>query len=227
MNSYQQYPNSNIIHDHAKLLSMSLEDVKKLYANWLEIRTINDEIYKANNKECSAAYEEIIKLFKFYRIEYHTKNGNIAAWFENNIYSKLRQHFKVTTFSKPSFPAVSGENDLVKAYTKLKAEADQQSANQEKSNKLLRKSIEYAIKQSINVDGLSDKELINLVNEHASENWMHENYPEDTEIGFSYAICECETGFIGQRRCSCGNRRISAYPEGNILDGFYLEIEPC
>jgi hypothetical protein len=113
----------------------------------------------------------------------------------------------------------------VKVYTKIKTEADQKSANQEKSNKLLRKSIEYAIKQSINVDGLSDKELINLVNEHASENWMHENYPEGTEIGFSYGICGCETGFIGQRRCSCDNRRILAYPEGNILDGFYLEVE--
>lgn len=222
MNNYKQYPTSYVIRDPTKLLSMSLEEVNELYETWLQIQTINDEIYKANSKECSAIYDEITKLFNRCGIEYHTKNGNIAAWFENNIYAKLRNHFKVI---KPSFPEASGERDLVKVYTKIKTEADQKSANQEKSNKLLRKSIEYAIKQSINVDGLSDKELINLVNEHASENWMQENYPEGTEIGFSYGICECETGFIGQRRCSCDNRRILAYPEGNILDGFYLEVE--
>ena len=226
MNNYQHYPNSNIIHDHAKLLSMSLDEVKELYDKWLEIRAINEQVYKANEKECSIAYQEITDIFKRCGIPYHTKNGNIAAWFENNVYSKMRLHFKSTYHSKPSFPRLDGDADLVKIYTKLKQEAERKFIIEEKSNRLLCKSIEYAINRAINIDDLTDSEIINYVKNEAGQQWMQQNYPNNTQVEISYAICECKTYFIGERRCSCGNRRISAYTEGNILDGFYLEVEP-
>ena len=226
MNNYQQYSNSNVIRDHAKLLSMSLDEVKELYDKWLEIRAANEEIYRANSQACSAAYGEITHIFDLYGIDYTTKKGDIAVWFEKNIYTKLRLHFKSTYHSKPSFPQLNGDADLVKIYTKLKQEAERKSIIEEKSNRLLRKSIEYAINHAINIDDLTDSEIINYIKNEAGQQWMQQNYPNNTQVEISYAICGCETYFIGERRCSCGNRRISAYPEGNILDGFYLEVEP-
>ena len=58
-----------------------------------------------------------------------------------------------------------------------------------------------------------------------AEQWMAENYPNGTEIGIDDNICECESYTIGEQRCECGNRRISAYPEKSG-DSFYLMVEP-
>ena len=38
--------------------------------------------------------------------------------------------------------------------------------------------------------------------------WLKANMGED--VGVDDNICECETWTVGERRCSCGNRRIHA-----------------
>jgi hypothetical protein len=58
----------------------------------------------------------------------------------------------------------------------------------------------------------------------AAEAWMEKNYPAGTECALDNNICECESYTIGEKRCSCGNRRISAFAE-YFGDGFYLTLE--
>lgn len=47
------------------------------------------------------------------------------------------------------------------------------------------------------------------------QTWIDTNYPKGEEIEIDDNLCECALWTVGERRCSCGNRRI------------YLETDTC
>lgn len=66
--------------------------------------------------------------------------------------------------------------------------------------------------------------LVSDVDEHKEQAWREANYPDGTEM--SHKCCDtCSIWTIGERRCSCGNRRMSLCVE-KMQDGeFYAYAE--
>lgn len=99
-----------------------------------------------------------------------------------------------------------------------------------KANHIRVASLEYVTRHNIvpaeELTQLSDESIITLAREHAARSWMQEHYPSGAHVDMDDNICECASYVIGDRRCDCGNRRISAYAEGDLVSGFYLALEP-
>lgn len=56
--------------------------------------------------------------------------------------------------------------------------------------------------------------------------WLQANYKDGDVIEIDDHYCDyCEEYHIGDNRCSCGNRRISAWVE-EYNGGFYIITEP-
>lgn len=72
----------------------------------------------------------------------------------------------------------------------------------------------------LGVFNLDKKKMINAVEEIKLAEWVAENYPDGKEVDHS-CCSECSTWFVGERRCSCGNRRMYLQVEGNAIDGYY------
>ena len=57
-------------------------------------------------------------------------------------------------------------------------------------------------------------------NDIARDKWVEENYPDGEEVPFDQCNF-CDSWIVGERRCSCGNRRVYLEIEGNAIDGFF------
>lgn len=74
----------------------------------------------------------------------------------------------------------------------------------------------------VNVEDFNSKaDFIKRIESIARMKFIDENYSDGTEIDIG--CCDnCDSWTVGERRCSCGNRRVDLTVEGNILDGFYV-----
>lgn len=86
------------------------------------------------------------------------------------------------------------------------------------NNLLLRKAIEIAINRGMDYSNIDDKELIKKITDIEIE--KHTKLQDGNTITFKQCD-ECDEWTVGERRCSCGNRRVYLGVEGNIVDGFY------
>lgn len=87
--------------------------------------------------------------------------------------------------------------------------------------------LKYAIENGIqvSVEQASDPQVfMRTVDEIASEKWFEETYPKGSEVSIS-CCPECSTHIVGENRCLCGNVRVSIYPNGSVLTGFYIVDE--
>ena len=101
---------------------------------------------------------------------------------------------------------------------------EQKKENEKKANEYYRKAIQYALENNLNIEDLDQRQTIRCINEHAGQKWMDETYPPGTEVDIS-CCSECSSYTMGNHRCDCGNSRISAYPEGDFINGFWLHTE--
>ena len=63
--------------------------------------------------------------------------------------------------------------------------------------------------------------------EKLKEDWLIKNYQDGESIEIDDNYCDCGLWYFGEGRCSCGNRRISYWVEGereNQSD-FYLMVD--
>ena len=168
---------------------------------------------------------------------FHEKKG-YQTWFKNNVVDVISKKYP---YYSPCIPSAhtsekivdgirlynnQSPTNIVELYDKITNQYKQGKATVNKNNKLLIKSIEYANEHNIEIDDLPTDYIIKRVEEYAKEKWLNENVPNGTEIYLKHACSECSTYIMGERRCSCGNRRISIVVEGNILEGFYYYPEP-
>jgi hypothetical protein len=103
-------------------------------------------------------------------------------------------------------------------------EAEERKKKQEDENlRKLAKAVDWAEKN--NIEYSTNDEFFDLIDNQAREKWIEENYPDGTELDIE-CCHECSSWTVGEHRCSCGNRRMELYVEGNFFDGFTAYPDP-
>ena len=71
----------------------------------------------------------------------------------------------------------------------------------------------------------STSDFLSAISGAAKTRWVESNYPTGTAMDFDG--CEyCSEWAVGERRCSCGNRRVSLCVDGDPVIGFHAYPEP-
>jgi hypothetical protein len=124
-------------------------------------------------------------------------------------------------YEQAKFQIASFKERLEKWHKDHLSEIQKTYQEKQKNDVYIRKvalSLEIAKKHNLTYKDNDD--LINQAEEIYREKWCNENYPDGTHIDQS--CCEnCSSWKIGERRCSCGNRRMYLDIQGNMIDGYY------
>ena len=242
--AYKTFPKRELISDWAKLLKMSREEVCTLYDEWKLIDQENKEASKKSYEEKSNKIEEITKFLvskginpNKYKGILSRKNG-YQAWYQKNVVEVISNKYPYYSSGIPTAHSTSKEvngveifcnqspTTIVELYDKIIWQYNSKIKEKNKSNKLLIKSIEYATLHIIDIEDLNTEQIIYRVSEYAKEEYLKESLPDGTDIYLKHGCDECSSYIMGERRCSCGNRRISIIVEGDIIDGFDYYPEP-
>jgi hypothetical protein len=246
MSTYKPFPQANLIRDWDQLLKLSREDVEKLFEEWKVIEKENKEISSRLFEEKNNKITEIVNYLKSVGIDvykYKTKGffkekSGFQSWFQKNIadeiYKKYPYYHNSIPYAHMGEKEVNGvklynnqsPTTIVELYDKISWQYKSKIREVSKADKLLIKSIEYAAKHNIDIEDLPPKEIIKYIDEVAKDNYLKEELPDGTEVYLKHACDECSTYIMGERRCSCGNRRISITVEGDLIEGFYYYPEP-
>lgn len=244
MTAYKKYPNTDVIKNWEKLLSMSLEEVEALEKEWEVIEEENQQIGKDNLAERTKRIDEMVKVMLKQNIEVRkfkrnfTPNGYVP-WFKKNIVDVIEANYPANSTSFPSVhmdkQVVHGielsnnqsPTGIVECYKRLSHRFEAEKRQADKKNKLLVESIKYATEHQIDIEGLSTQEIVQKVDEEAKDAYLEKELPNGTKIDLTHECDECETYIMGEYRCDCGNCRISITVEGDILEGFYYYTERC
>jgi ribosomal protein L21 len=238
---YKSFPQANLIREWDKLLKLSKDEVVALYEQWKEIHKENEEKYRKLNAEKFEKIHEVSDFLKSKGIDvykyktrsiFKEKNG-YQAWFSKNIVDVISRKYPYYHNSIPTAHMTNVEVDgvnlynnssptnLVELYDRITWQYNSKIKEVKKVDKLLVKSIEYATKYNIDIDDLQHKDIIDIVSEHAKEEYLKENVPTGSEVYLKHECYECSTYMMGEHRCSCGNRRIYVTVEGDLIEGFY------
>lgn len=246
MEQYKKYPRSELIRNWDELIKLPREEVVKIHKQWKEIKEQNNNIHSRNIKEKQSKWEEAvihmkslgIDVFKYKNSGFLKKKNGYQAWFKKNVIDVIDKKYPYFNHSIPTAHMETKEVDgitlqnnqsptnLVELYDKIVPQYRRKIKEVKKADKLLVKSIEYAVKHGIEIEDLNEKAIINLVDERAKDEYRENKIPDGTPIDLKHECYECNTYIVGERRCECGNRRISMVVEGDIIDGFYHYPEP-
>ena len=246
MSQYKKYLNSNLIRDWDELIKLSKDEVEKIYEEWREIEKENKKISEQNYNEKSEKLGEIvdylksqgIDVFKYRANSFPPKKTGYQSWFQKNIadpvsnkYPSFAPGFPYAHMDTKTIEGIEVSNNqsptnIVELHSKISGQYNRKKKESQKVDKLLIKSIEYAALHNINIENLPADEIIKYVNDEAKQKYLDENVPPGTEVYLKHACDECSTYIMGERRCSCGNRRIDIEVEGDIIEGFYYYPEP-
>jgi hypothetical protein len=246
MSVYKLFPQANLIKEWDKLLKLSREEVVALYEEWKVIEKENKEKNTQVLNEKSDKLTEVTSYLKSVGIDvykYRTKGffkekSGYQSWFQKNIADEISKKYPYYRNSLPyahmSEVIVDGvrlwnnqsPTTIVELYDRITQQYKSKIREVNKNDKLLVKSIEYAAKHEIDIEDLNPKQIIDYVADIAKDNYLKEELPDGTEVYLKHACDECSTYIMGERRCSCGNRRISIEVEGDIIEGFYYYPEP-
>lgn len=240
---YKKFPKRELISEWDKLLKMNREEVVSLYEEWKLIEKENGEISKKIYEEKSNKLEEISKFLISngidpYKYKNILKRNGYQSWYQKNIVDVISKKYPYYSYGMPVAHSGSKEIDgvklfcnqsptnIVELYDKIIGQYNSKIKEKDKNNKLLIKSIEYATLHNINIEDLTSDQIIYTVSEYTKEKYLEENLPDGTEVYLKHGCDECSTYIMGERRCSCGNRRIDIIVEGDIIEGFYYYPEP-
>lgn len=243
--TYKRFPLANLLREWDKLITYTPEQIQQLQDDWKQIHEENKEksieIAKIRNEKLN----EVIKALKNAGIQIdkksktHVTTGHLA-WFDKNIVHPLREKYPSYSASIPSASMMSSSQEVKGVMVKLHRtpssiielhrmvtnEYERVIKQQEQKNLLLVRSIEYATKHNINIEGLTTKAIIETVRSVAVDHYLAKELPMGTEINIS-CCSECSTYEMGEYRCGCGNTRISIVVEGDLVSGFYHYDERC
>lgn len=241
MSQYKRFPKAELVREWDKLLKLSREEIVNLLEEWKRIDEENREIYKRNIEERKERIDKIVNVLEEQGIDprkykkkgfFKEKNG-YQAWFKNNVVEPIVKKYPnyYGSIPTPGMDKVEVDGcvlwnnkspiDIVELYDKIKHQYEEHQRKVRKNNILLVRSIEFASKHNIDIEGLEPNDIIALVHEEAVKQYKEEQLPVGTEIYLKHLCDNCSSYFVGERRCSCGNRRIQIIVEGNIIDGFY------
>lgn len=223
---YEFFENTNLLTNWTLLLEYGRDKVQEIENEWNKIDEKNKIIQSKLEAQKLTELKEIKELLTKYNIRTNQSNGKHLSWFETNIAS----YFKVKY--RPIIPTTRKQEDIIhglpitityqttllQLYDAIKKEYDNQLSIRTRNRLMIVKCIEYATENRIDITEITD--IPGYINNIAMRKWFEENYPEGTCI--THKLCDyCDTYYMGEHRCSCGNVRINVYAEGNLLDGFY------
>lgn len=235
-----------IVENWELLMSKTREEVEELLKEWEKAEEHNKvvqaevmEAYKEKMEEVQAFFKGLgIEIFKYKKKGFFTEKNGYVAWFEKNVHQPIKTYYPT---SRPHYSpnghmgrkVVQGvevsngqsPTPLIQLYDRLAHQIKRAKEQEVKDLALYTKSVIYATEERLDVEGLSVKEVIGMVDEHAKDAYLAKHFPPGTVIDQD-SCDECSSYTMGERRCDCGNRRISVYVEGNIMSGFYEVVEP-
>lgn len=214
------------------------EDVSKIKEDIGEFSQSIRDIQKSHSED----YQKIIKKIEEICVEagviYKNHNDTHERWFKNLLdrFSPLRsfpgnfgdircgavEYNGETLWLKDiNFIDESISNIINKVHRLVDGvikHVSRRDARKEKNNKLFRKAIEIAIRDKVNYGEMSDEDLIKHIIELEENKHLESRHGETIDFD---QCDDCDKWTVGERRCSCGNRRVSLELDGNLIDGFY------
>lgn len=246
MKNYSQYKNYELCNTYNwhKLVKLSREEVVALQESWKENEKLNKEIWEENKLIRVDVIKQIEGILDKNNIVFRLKIpfGSKSKKKYQPFYQKFIEHIcglnSYIPFSMPYAHGGQVDIDGIKVYnakspTPILELFDNLTIQLERSKKQERvnenhfiECVKRAAQNKIDILNSTKEEIIDKVETFLKDEYMKSNYPEGKAIDIDDNYCECETFTIGDRRCSCGYRRISFFVEGNCLNGYYLTVEP-
>lgn len=96
------------------------------------------------------------------------------------------------------------------------------SSGEERAKKEFSQALEWIVKNEYTPKATTREGVIAEVYNEAGKRWLEENYPAGSEV--SCPCDECGTYIVGERRCNCGNIRVSVSVDG-VFGKFYVVTE--
>lgn len=251
MSNYKEYPRKDIFKNLATFVQIDKQEIVLLEEEWAAVEKHNNEEYAKHQKVVADFINEYKA--KYSDLDIKFKNGKFRLWFEKQLNKAVGDkfgYFNTHRFdgrpTKPSYPSYKEERievygisfntcinfsptTLTSVHTRMRGDYESKKQEMVLQNKLLLASMKWAITNNFDVDGLSPSELIHKVDEE-NMNRLKQDYEINNSVGTQKEIyfdgCDtCSLYFYGDHRCSCGNRRVSCYPDGNIINGYYMTTE--
>ena len=227
---YKPYQNKEIIKDTAKLLILTEDRVKEIHNEWQEIEKHNKEVKEKRVEMYDSIKKEIADVLQKHNVnicksvKYSSlRKENIKTyydWYVKNILTPIK--VKVVPHAEIDKPTIYNYKDIVDMYKTLEKQSGYHKQKMEKEHKLLEASLKYIKEYDVDVEGMTD--VIEWVDCIAKNKWLYENH-KDGDVIYIKCCSECDEWEFESHRCSCGNRRISANVEGDLVEGFWLNVE--
>lgn len=234
----KKFSNTDILQIN-KFINADRSTIETINNEWQEIQKENLAIYIENCEREKNLHKEISEFLKTKGLIPFTygRNGSIknSRWLTLMLSELPKPPFSYGSIPKldsNKFRQIDGisihindSDNILAQYDSIKKQLERAKEANIKRNKLLAASYKYISDNNLSFTGGPDQ-AIELANSKAGEAWLEKNYPDGTAIDIDDNYCECETYIMGEHRCSCGNRRIEANFDGDILSGFYITTEP-
>ena len=244
---YKEYPTFEFMSeirkkDYSFLVNLTMEEADQLDVSWNDFRKEISEVKRYNDHIHHNAKSELIDHLKSIGISVGTQYRDDDIKYFAHI-KKLFVELKAGSYNEPyiSSRISTGENFYTDSNTNEKvtfhinmspagfryAWGTIQNKNRElaTNNKRYQKAAEYLLYNKLTdlIDVHDVKGTIEKADNIAREIFAKENIIDGEEHEIS-CCDECNTATVGERRCSCGNRRIDFYVDGE-LENYYVVSE--
>jgi len=237
---YKKFPNMSLLKSENwhKLAQMDRDEVVNIYNEWIEIDKENMKLKAIAREKEQEILKDIYEVLEKHKIPFRKYGRNIVkptgyiAWFNKNIKMVISNRFPYYSQGIPNMhPKTVIKDDiklditcspttLIEGYDRLSNQYKNGQSKKYAKNKLFIESVKYATENGIDIEDYDEKSIIQIVDNHAKGKFLEDNYPDGTEVYLKHVCYECNTWVVGERRCSCGNRRVRLEVEGNLLDGY-------
>ena len=242
--TFTQYPKSELLTTGkwAELISMTVEQVLTLNSEWKTIELNNRTVLAHNQAELTRETSEISNFLTAKGIK-TTKPGRklgarVPEKFFEEICTKLRANYNLYSPSMPYCHMATAEvngvklsickspTTLVELYAMLISQMERATEIKKAIDTRVLAAMKVVVERNLDITGLNQDEVVSMVTNLLKEEYAKTHLVNGFEIAIDDNYCECEGFTIGNDRCDCGNRRISAWVEGDLLGGFYIATEP-
>ena len=218
------------------MLSVSDEELDALMAEWDEVEKQHKMAIQYNRDLLAQAVPQLEAFCKMLGFGTYKKSKYGKLLGEYKEFKMLRNALekKIRTWASNDKPSayeyvLDGErrnpgrscSTLKEMVAYARKDKEQKEKMELRLNKLYQESVKFLANKEIEMDGLSVKQIISKADGLARDAWIASNFPDGETVDVDDNICECETWTVGDRRCSCGNRRLELSVEGDLSSGFY------
>lgn len=241
----KKFEHAELIRDWELLLKLSREEIIDIEASWEEVMVFNKDVFNSLIEERNTKISEIcahfknlgIEVYKYKKKGFFSEKAGYLKWFDTNVIKEIMKKYPSTLPEKPrvdtrvqEIEGIKLSNNsynisLLKLYDTLQFQYKNGKSKKQSENKLLIESVKYATKHNIDIENVSDSEIIAIVREHAVNAYEKETFTDGEELYLKHGCDNCSAYIAGEHRCSCGNRRVYIEVEGDILSGFYYFLE--